>query len=179
MRRASNIVSALCLAACGALLALPAAAADRIYKYVDKEGRVTYSSTPPAGPEEASEVRELSVPGAPRPEDVEAAKKRADEEARLARELVKERRQVEVEYERIRAAAADREFQEQLAAAQYPYEGVYYPASGYLPYQPLWDVPGMKPRPPFRHDRDFFRRGVNRPASLATEPQRVPFRRRR
>jgi hypothetical protein len=110
---------------------------------------------------------------------VEAAKKRAEEDAKLARELIKERRQADMEYERIRAAAADRAFQEQLAASQYPSD-TYYPASAYYPYLPLWGVPPIRPRPPFNDQPPLVRpHGARAPASLATEPQRVPFRGRR
>jgi hypothetical protein len=178
MKRSHDILRAISLAACGLLLALPAAA-DKIYKYVDREGRVTYSSTPPRDLKDVQDITEMDTPQALRPEDVEAAKKRAEEDAKLARELVRERRQTEVEYERIRAAAADRALQEQLIAMQYPQEGVYYPASGYLPYLPMWGVPPVKPRPPFRDPPVFGSpRGPNAPASLLTEPRPVPFRRR-
>lgn len=172
-----RILRSVGVAACGLLLALPAGA-DKIYKYVDREGRVTYSSTLPSDPKQAGDVTELDTPAPPRPEDVEAAKKRAEEDAKLARELVQERRQAEAEYQRIRAAAADRALQEQLAATQYPSD-TYYPASGYYPYLPLWGVPPVKPRPPFRDPPVFARpHGPNAPASLLTEPQPVPFRRR-
>lgn len=177
MKRSQGMLRMIGLAACGLLLAFPAAA-DRIYKYVDKEGRVTYSSTPPRDPTAVREITEMDVPQAPRPEDVEAAKRRAEEEAKLVRELVRERRQTEVEYERIRAAAADRALQEQLAASQYPSE-TYYPASGYFPWLPMWGFPPVKPRPPFRDPPLFAKpHGPNAPASLLTEPQPVPYRRR-
>jgi uncharacterized iron-regulated membrane protein len=177
MRRDPTLLPALVVAAWALLLTLPAAA-DKIYRYVDQEGRVTYSSTPPPASEQAEEVTELDAPQAPRPEDVEAAKKRAEEQAKLARELLKERRQAEIEYERIRAAAAERSLLEQLAAAERSYDTAYYPASGYLPYYPMWGVKPVKPRPPFHPHPLFVKPHPKGSASLTLEPQRIPFRRR-
>lgn len=167
------------LIACGLALAQPAAAADKIYKYVDKEGIVTYSSAPPAEADQVSDVTELAPPQAPRPEDVETARKRAEEDAKLSRELVKERRQADAEYARQREAALSRALLEQAAAARYAFDDSTYGGASYLPYYPLiGQAPGMKPRPPF-DPRFPFRHSLRVPASLGPDPLPVPFRRRR
>ncbi|MFC1680693.1 DUF4124 domain-containing protein [Pseudomonadota bacterium] len=60
---------------CGIILISPGTHADDIYKIVDEDGNVTYSSSPP-GQGEASEV--IEPPPAPPTEDVEAALKRQE-----------------------------------------------------------------------------------------------------
>ena len=176
MRNNRTILPALGLAV---LLAGPAVAGDKIYKYVDKEGIVTYSSTPPAAGDQARDVTELAPSQAPRPEDVEAARKRAEEDAKLSRELVKERRQADAEYARQREAAATRALMEQAAAARYAYDDSAYGGAGYLPYYPLiGQGPGMKPRPPFDPNAPF-RPSARFPGSLGPDPLPVPNRRRR
>ncbi|HSD61258.1 MAG TPA: DUF4124 domain-containing protein [Burkholderiales bacterium] len=169
----------MCLVACGLALAQPAAAIDTIYKYVDKDGVVTYSSTPPAAGDKARDVTELVPSQAPRSEDVEAARKRAEEDAKLSRELVKERRQADAEYARQREAAATRALMEQAAAARYASDDSGYGGSYYLPYYPLMGQgPGVKPRPPFDPNAPF-RPHVRTPASLGPDPLPVPLRRHR
>ncbi len=174
MRKLTAILPALGLAA---LLAQPAVAAEKIYKYVDKDGVVTYSSTPPAA-DQAKEVTELDAPQAPRPEDVEAARKKAEEDAKLSRELLKERRQADAEYARQREAAATRALMEQAAAARYSYDDSGYGGASYLPYYPLIGQapPGVRPRPPF--DPNPPLRPISRsPAPLGPEPLPMPRRR--
>ena len=174
MKRIPAILQALGLAL---LLAQPAAAADKIYKYVDKEGRVTYSSTPPAAADQAVEVTEMAAPEAPRPEDVEAARKKAEDDAKLSRELLKERRQADAEYARQRDAAASRALMEQAAASCYTYDDSGYGGSYYLPYYPLiGQPPAVRPRPPF--DPNPPLRPISRsPAPLGPDPLPMPRRR--
>lgn len=154
------------------------ALADTIYKYVDKDGRVTYSSVPPA-PGEAAGITELNVPGALPPEDVEAARKRAEEDARLAREMADERRKTDAAYERQRDAALQRELMErQLAATESPYvENP--PLYGGSYYPPYWGVPPIvKPRPPMapRPPQGLPGHPSSR-GSFGAEPVGIPFRR--
>jgi len=176
MRNIPAILPALGFAV---LLAFPAVAAEKIYKYVDKDGIVTYSSTPPAAGDKARDVTELVPSQAPRPEEVEAARKRAEEDAKLSRELVKERRQADAEYARQRDAALNRALVEQAAAARYASDDSTYGGASYLPYYPMFGQgPGMRPRPPFDPNAPF-RPHVRTPASLGPDPLPVPFRRHR
>jgi len=168
------------LTALGAVLLLvaPGTPADTIYKYVDKDGRVTYSSMPPAKGEGAEEVTELNVPGAPPADDVEAARKRAQEDARLAREMAEERRKSDAAYQRQRDAALQRELMErQLAAMESPY--VDPPLYGGSYYPPSWVYPPIvRPRPPMAPRPPLGHRGQRSSGgSFGAEPAAIPFRR--
>lgn len=57
-----------------ALVAQPAAAADPIYKSVDSEGRVTYSSTPPP---QGAKTEKVAVPPPPTEDSIRQAEERA------------------------------------------------------------------------------------------------------
>lgn len=72
-----------------ALAAANAADAQGIYKWVDERGRVTYSSTPPPAGREAREVQ--LAPG-PTPEQVEAARARAESLRQQTERMAEERR---------------------------------------------------------------------------------------
>jgi len=169
---------AVTAAAAVVLLVAPGSTADTIYKYVDRDGRVTYSSVPPAAGDAADGVTEINAPGAPSPEDVDAARKRAEENARRAREMADERHKSDAAYERQRAAALQRELMErQLAATESPY--VDPPLYGGSYYPPFWGYPPVvKPRPPVfpRPPHGHPGRGSSG-GSFGAEPAAVPFRR--
>jgi hypothetical protein len=84
------------LAVLAALGAAQAGQAQGIYKWVDERGRVTYSSTPPPAGREA---REVQLPPGPTPEQVEAARARAESVRQQTERMAEERRS--------RGAAAD------------------------------------------------------------------------
>lgn len=174
---AGRICNRLLTVIAAASLTVAPALADTIYKYVDKDGRVTYSSVPPA-PGEAAGITELNVPGALPPEDVEAARKRAEDDARLAREMADERRKTDAAYERQRDAALQRELMErQLAATESPY--VDPPAYGGSYYPPFWNYPPIvKPRPPMAPRPPQGSPGHRSSGgSFGAEPVGIPFRR--
>jgi Domain of unknown function (DUF4124) len=163
MRRAffvSRIAAVVAGLVCCLALVAGASAGERIYKYVDKDGQVTYSSTPPAPNDSVRHVQELNLAVGPNAEDVELARKRAQEDARLARELVLERRKADAEDARLRQAAAESARMEAQPYSDPTIDGPYYPA-----YYPGWWMgepgrwvgePGMN-RPPFRNNPPFVR----------------------
>ena len=66
--------------------------ADTIYKSVDESGNVTYSQTPPANPENASEIK-LQAP--PTDERIEAAQQRHERNLEAAQILEQNRKKRE------------------------------------------------------------------------------------
>ena len=125
------------------------AVAEDIYKSVDDNGKVTYSSTPPANTQEASKV-EITPP--PSAADIKAAKEQQERNQKTADMLDENRKQ------RGQATAEDnrlkRENQKQSQLQQdaennnenrdygYPYYPGRYPAGG----RPIKPGP-VKPRP--------------------------------
>ena len=85
MRKAIHVT----LAVLAALGAAQAAQAQGIYKWVDERGRVTYSSTPPPAGREA---REVQLPPGPTPDQVEAARARAESLRQQTERMAEERR---------------------------------------------------------------------------------------
>jgi uncharacterized protein DUF4124 len=166
------------LGCCLVLLAPGASAGGKIYKYVDNEGRVTYSSTPPADKEPVRQLKELDMPLAPAQEEVDLARKRAQEDAKLAQELVKERRRADAEDARLRQAAMDRIA---LEGVMQPYNDSTIDGPYYAAYSPGWWLgsPGMA-RPPFNSKAPHFigHHARHRSGSLGPTPLPMPVLRR-
>jgi hypothetical protein len=70
-------------------LLLSAAEADTVYRWVDAEGRVSYSSTPPSA---AADVRQVDLPPPPSAAEIDAAKEREKTLGQLADQLEQSRR---------------------------------------------------------------------------------------
>jgi hypothetical protein len=124
--------------ACLLLTANPAAAADTLYKWVDCDGTVTYSSTPPPA---GAPAEELKIAPPPSDEAVREAAERAQRAAERAREL---------EAQRAREAADEAAEAARRRAAQPP-PPVIVEVPVYVP-QPIYYYPPIlrPPRPPVR-----------------------------
>lgn len=102
-----------------AVLTSAAATAETVYRWVDKDGSVNFSSeTPPGTP--ASRVSTLEVAPGPPPEDQQAAEERAQRTQDAADRLREERQAVKQSRQQAVALAEDevRRAQAQLAKAQ-------------------------------------------------------------
>lgn len=105
------VVSLITLAV---LAAASAAPAETVYKSVDEQGNVTYSSEPPpAG--QAEQVQELRVGDGPTPEEQAEALRRM-EEMEAATERLEQQRQLEETAEETAVTAARQELEEARAA---------------------------------------------------------------
>lgn len=128
-------------------IAVAPASADTIYKHVDEQGNVTYSSAPPKG---GGKVKKLDVPDKPSAEEVAAARRQLEEEKRQLEAYDAERRRQEAERARLEQERATREHtasQAAPAAVAADDVPVYFPAWGYRP--PLRPVnPWPLPEPP-------------------------------
>jgi hypothetical protein len=140
-------------------LLLAAAEADTIYRWVDAEGRVSYSSTPPPA---ATDVRQVDLPPPPSAAEVDAAKDREKALGELANQLEQSRR------EREATAAAARQTDtgdsvpmQPVAPPPPPDEYWGWPAVRPFPRPPHWrpgppddwppgSYPGYRPGPPPR-----------------------------
>ena len=138
-------ISIFRLAECAGLLLVGSGIplhAESIFKSIDQEGNVTYSTTPP---QDAVESAKITPPAAPTAEQVREAEERARKTEEFAGTLTKEREARE--QERAQRAAEDQA--RQAAAVPAPVYGpvpaVPYPYSDY-PYLPL--QPARPSRPP-------------------------------
>jgi len=147
MKRNRVFESSLC-AVCVAM-ASAVAVADPIYKHVDSQGRVTYSSTPPKG---GGTVEKLQVPDQPSASEVAAARRQLEGEKQQVKSYEGERRKREEEEAKLRREQLARE--RDAAAAQPPVATddsgtVFYPGWGYRPpLRPVSPWPRPDPRPP-------------------------------
>lgn len=119
-----------------AAIACHAAHADQLYKWVDSEGRVTYSSSPPPAGARAQPVAE---PPKPSREEVEQTEARLKREREAARELEQQRLEQE-------AAQREREAEEARRRAQETPPTVVIEKPVYVP-QPMPYPPVMAPPP--------------------------------
>ena len=132
-------------------------ASEAIYKSVDAQGNVTFSSKPPAG---AEAVERIEIPEAPSAEDTAAADERAkniiEEADRLSAErqdkekaLAEKRKQAAEEEERRRKETESAEQEAQQGSREYWY---YYPPPPVRPHPPGGGHPkppgGGHPKPP-------------------------------
>lgn len=122
-----------------AALAFCTTAPAQIYKYVDEEGNVTYSSSLPIG---AKEVDQISVEEGPPPDAVEAAQERFKRLRESADQMEAERKQREAEY-------AKKREEQQAASEEVPAPIIIEQPRYYYPYpsRPIARPP-QRPRPP-------------------------------
>ena len=115
------------------------ASAEKIYKSIDKEGNVTYSTTPPP---DAVGSEEIERPAGPTDEQVREAEERSRQTTELAGELERDRVQREKEQ-------AQREADERARNAV-PVAPVYVPVPVPYPYydHPLVQYPPARPARP-------------------------------
>ena len=124
------------------LVALPVAAQQQVYRWVDADGKVTFSSTPPPAGKTAEAVE---LPPTPSAEAVEAARQREQALQQLGDRLSQERREREA-----RRTEAQRTTREEAVEPQPvpPAEPVERWTSGWwIPGQPDFHRP--RPRPPW------------------------------
>ena len=119
-----------------AAMACHPAHAQQLYKWVDSEGRVTYSSTPPPSGARAETVAE---PPKPTREEVEQTESRLKREREAARKLEQQRLEQE-------AARREREAEEARLRAQENPPTVVIEKPVYVP-QPVTYPPVMAPPP--------------------------------
>jgi|GEM_PF-1986796 len=127
----------------GVLLLLPIhnVHATRVYKSIDAEGNVTYSSTPQT---DAVETEKIDVPTDYDAETSSAHKAIIDEIREAATQLAEDRKQREQERETARIQAQEAEEPKQAATAVQP-------VINYYPVNPLGLVHPHRPRPPRHH----------------------------
>lgn len=126
------------------LAAPPAVAGDAIYKWVDANGNVTYSSAPPPG----AAAQAVDLPPAPPPDETEAARAREQSLRELGDQLSQERRDREAELaEQQKAARAEAA----LPPPAQPLEesGIDTSSGWWIPARPAFR-PGGRPFPPTR-----------------------------
>ncbi|MFZ0107287.1 MAG: DUF4124 domain-containing protein [Thiobacillus sp.] len=129
-----------------AVMVWQAAHAEQLYKWIDSDGRVTYSSTPPPAGAKAETV---TKPLQPSPEEIQQSAERAKREEAQARELEQQR----LEHE---AAEREREAEEaRLRALQTPPPPVVIEKPVYVP-QPMTYPPVMAPPPQERPPRPIL-----------------------
>jgi len=127
-------------------LLLPTAYADLIYKSVDSEGNVTYSSTPPAG----VKAQKVELPPPPTEDETRQATERIKQQAELASEMERSRLEQEArEQARADEEARQREAQKPIVIEKPVYvpQPVYYPPVPTRPRPPRPPLPPVKPRP--------------------------------
>ena len=127
-------------------LLLPTAYADSIYKSVDREGNVTYSSTPPAG----VKAQKVELPPPPTEDETRQATERIKQQAELASEMERSRLEQEArEQARADEEARQREAQKPIVIEKPVYvpQPVYYPPVPTRPRPPRPPMPPVKPRP--------------------------------
>jgi len=121
--------------------------AEKIYKSIDKEGNVTYSTTPPP---DAVGSEEIARPVAPTEEQVREAEERSRQTYELAGEL--ERDRVQREKEQAQREADERARNAVPAAPVYvpvpvPYPYYEHPLVQYPPARPARPSGGGRPTP--------------------------------
>jgi hypothetical protein len=140
------------LLAAGLFAAAGFAGADTIYKHVDENGKVTYSSSPPKG---GGKVQKLDVPDKPSAAEVAAARRQLEDEKRQLEGYHAERRKESGDQAKLQdrpAQSAERPpgqvVPDAVAADDPP---VYYPGWGYRPpLRPVnpWPQPDTRPSTP-------------------------------
>jgi hypothetical protein len=137
-------------AVAGLLVAANAAAQQAVYKSIDANGNVTYSSTPPPDAARAEAV-ELTPPLAPT--EIEAAQQRAQALQELGDQASREREERSAQLAEARQAAREEAARQKSAepppeAPDYGGYGWGFPA--YPGYQPGCLLPGIRPPWPER-----------------------------
>ena len=121
-----------------AVLVSQPASADTIYKWVDSEGQVTYSSIPPPGRIKAEIV---ALPPPPSEEEIKQAQDRVKRTEEQAREL---------ENQRLEQEAREAE-EARLRKAQQPQPPIVIERPVYVP-QPIYYPPAHRPGPRPPHE---------------------------
>jgi hypothetical protein len=116
--------------------------AGPIYKWVDRAGNVTYSSTPPP---KGVQAKELEAPTPPSEEAFRQAEERTKRDGEAARELEKQRLEREAARESEEARLRERQTAqpEVTEPPVYQNDPVYYPPIK----KPPIEKPAIKPRP--------------------------------
>lgn len=132
-----------------------AEAGNTLYKSVDEEGRVTYSSTPP---EDAVEVEGLRVPPGPSAQTKEEARARVKAIEERSREQYQELKEGRKRAAQARVEAQERERREQEEAERQRRleESLDRPSYGWSysrPYWPVWGWGYPSPHPPIHLPR--------------------------
>jgi hypothetical protein len=137
--RFMSLISA-CVATGGLFLILcgTAQAQDTVYKIVDENGRVTYSSTPPEGAQKATTLDVPPPPTAEQAQEAETRVQRLEEATDKAEKARREREQAE--------AVAKAQQQSSVYITPVPVVG-----NGQLPYSYPAYGGGYWYDPPFRH----------------------------
>jgi hypothetical protein len=154
------------------LLATIAAGAESIYKSVDREGRVTYSSQPPS---KAARIEAVKVPPTPSAEATDEAIKRIKEtkketDARFkelmeSRQQRAEERKEARERKRLETEAAERQQRYDEALEQLRRPALYYPLyPRYWPYPPQPPVHPLHPPGPAPVPNKPYHSHINTPA---------------
>lgn len=139
-------MTARMLAIGGLLIAAQAGAQQEVYKWVDANGSVTYSETPPPGGASSEAVDLLP---APTPADVEAAQQRVQTAQDLSDQMGKERAERATEMELQHRAAVEQSGQQQTDEP--PLDGGNHGGFGWWPYTPTYAPsyqPDYRPWPP-------------------------------
>lgn len=153
------------------LILISAAQAEAIYKSVDADGRVTYSSTPP---EDSKKITKIDIQPAPSQDRIEAALQGHERNVRAAELLDqnrKKRNEILAEENRLKQ---ERQKQLQRKTEQkesddhnvYPYYLPRYPGLTVPPYKPGMGRPGMghpEPGRPVNHHPRNDRPAINHP----------------
>jgi hypothetical protein len=140
------------------LIGLSGAHADSIYKSVDENGRVTYSSTPP---ESHKEIEKINIAPPPSEAEIQAAKQRHEknlEAAGTMDETRKKRNEITAEENRIKS-----ERQKQMQKQTQKKESNDSPAYPY--YYPRYPGVIVPPAP----DRPVIDRPIERPIQLPAQ----------
>jgi hypothetical protein len=133
------------LAVAGLLIAANAAAQQAVYKSIDANGNVTYSSTPPPDAARAVAI-ELTAP--PAPTEIEAAQQRAQALQELGDQASREREERSAALAGARQAAQEEAARQQ--SAEPPPEAANYGGYGWgFPAYPRYP-PGVRPPWPER-----------------------------
>jgi hypothetical protein len=165
-------------AVAGLLIAAHAAAQQTVYKSIDANGNVTYSSTPPP---DAARAEAIELTPSPAPTEIEAAQQRAQALQELGDQASSEREERSAQLAEARQAAREEAARQQPAeppsqAASYGGYGWGFPI--YPGYQPGYLRPGVRPpwperpAPPPPARRPMTK--PNHPAYWPRQPVRPP-----
>ena len=161
-----------------ALLAAGSSGADQIYRWVDANGKVTFSSTPPP---EGKQGEVVSLPPPPSPESVEAQRERERAIAELGGQLEQRRLEREALQAEEQRAARDREPTEPPPPSAVDEPPDYFYGNrwngGWIPPRPRPPRPPWPERPVPPPNVDH--RNPDHPAFWPREPLPVPLPRAR
>jgi len=156
------------------VLATETGGAEQIYRWVDANGKVTFSSTPPP---EGKQAEVIDLPPPPSPESVEAQRERERAIADLGGELQQRRLDREAQQaEELRAARERRAAEPPPPSSFDEPPDTFYGSGwggGWLPPRPRPPRPPWPERPVPPPDMDH--RNPDHPAFWAREPLPLPL----